>query len=215
MSTNESTLGMRLREAIARANQEMSPVDDEAGAPAPVLTPPPPVQAAQKSRTPPPPADFNNTHIVMWYVRHNPGITGVQLREALKADGFDFWQDASSYLNQNFKAGRLTRKTEHIGGEHNSRTYAYRVHSGASLQRKKTIVRPSQPVSTPSLVKPAQEIEQIKEILASIPTYPVEVPMPVHITRESTRLTAKEVLDRLSIAEAAALYKELANLFGK
>jgi hypothetical protein len=215
MSTNESTLGMRLREAIARAKQEMSPADDEAGAPAPVVTAPPTVQAEQKASTPTPPADFNNTHIVMWYVKHNPGITGVQLREALKADGFDFWQDASSYLNQNFKAGRLTRKTEHIGGEHNNRTYSYRVHSGASLQRKKTVVRPSQPVSTPSLVKPAQEIEQIKEILASIPTYPVEVPMPVHVPRETTRLTAKEVLDRLSIAEAAALYKELANLFGK
>jgi hypothetical protein len=39
--------------------------------------------------------------------------------------------------------------------------------------------------------------------------------MPVHVPRETTRLTAKEVLDRLSIAEAAALYKELANLFGK
>lgn len=215
MSTNESTLGMRLREAIARAKQEMSPVDDEAGAPAPVLTPPPPVQAAQKSSTPTPPADFNNTHIVMWYVRYNPGITGVQLRDMLKADGFDFWQDASSYLNQNFKAGRLTRKAEHIGGEHNNRTYSYRVHSGASLQRKQIIVRPSQPVSTPSSADTLQEIEQIKEALASIPTYPVEVPVPVRIQRDTTRLTAKEVLDRLSVAEAAALYKELTNLFGK
>ena len=86
---------------------------------------------------PTPPNGMTNTAIVMWAIKHNPGITGVQLRDALKAAGYPVWKDTSSYLASAFEAGRLTRRAEHSGGVTNSRTYAYRLasHKGAPTKK--------------------------------------------------------------------------------
>lgn len=180
-----STIAQALREALARQDVVPTYTDDNTD-----TTPEQNASIMYNLQAPTPPEGLNNQQKTLWYVRHNPGITGAKLADTLKSAGHSFWRDTASNLKVLHDKGLVTRRAVNLQNATNSRTYEYWASTTAPTytngKRKKLVVL------TPS--------QQTAHMMRNKPVEPVQVAKPFDPT---------SVIESLTFSQVMALYKHL------
>jgi hypothetical protein len=153
------------------------------------------------------------------YVKDNPYTTAIQAVKVLEKQGFKKTSLTSLYT-QMIRQKQLSKdkdgKMTALISEYRPLKSASTIRNMGALLRKK-LANAKAPDKADYISRPIQAIKQQIAVRAGIATLnasPAQATLAQPLAQQAQPLTAKQVLETLSIKEAHMLYRELQTMFG-